>query len=343
MSARIHLTGSASYRLKAFSNLSSAIAEAGTRRIRKGPLLPGWNWFVEMATGALRKQLITAFEMGSIPEARRFLNSIEIKLPICADISRSHVALDTFSGDWFEVQHPVATVLYFHGGGYTFYPRSYSYLLELITQATKSRLFALDYRLAPEHKFPAQLEDAVAAYAWLVEQGVSPETLVLAGDSAGAHLALGCLLRLRDLKMPIPRLAVALSPPTDFETDWPSITRNAKTDWIQKFMLERWAAHFCSPGDWANPLVWLARADLTKLCPIYIQCGSAEILHDSIQAFGQSARTQGVTVAIESWPDMNHVFQLFGSFSPQSTQALSQIGKAITETVRSKQLSLAVR
>jgi acetyl esterase/lipase len=213
----------------------------------------------------------------------------------------------------------------------------------VITEASKSRLFALDYRLAPEHQSPAQLEDAVAAYTWLLDQGVPPENMVVAGDSAGAHLALGCLLKLRDLKMPMPLLAIALSPPTDFETEWPSFTRNAKFDWIQKCMLDKWAAYFCSPDDWANPLVSLAKADFTKLCPIYIQCGGAEILHDSIQAFGQSAQAQGAQVTIESWPDMNHVFQFFGSFSPQSSQALSQIGKVITETVRSKSPSLLVR
>src|SRR5207302_1005697 len=105
------------------------------------------------------------------------------------------------------------------------------------------------------------------------DQGIPPKSMIVAGDSAGAHLALGCLLRLRDLKMPMPLLAIALSPPTDFETLWQSLTKHARYDWIQKFMLDEWAAHFCLPG----------------------------------------------------------------------TQALSQIGKVITETVRSKPLSLLIR
>jgi monoterpene epsilon-lactone hydrolase len=339
MAARIHLPGSSSFRLKALSNFSFAVAHAAARRTVKGPRLPGWNWFVEIATEALRKQLTTAFEMPTLDGARRFLDSIEF--PTGPSMPRTHIALDGFEGDWFEAPHPVATVLYFHGGGYTFYPRSYRYLIELITRAAQSRLFALDYPLAPEHTFPAQLDAAIAAYTWLLDEGIPPGNLLVAGDSAGAHLALGCLLRLKELKLPKPALAIAISPPTDLEPDWPSLTGNAKFDWIQNFMLQKWTSYFCSAKDRANPLVSLNKAEFTKLCPIYIQCGGAEILHDSIHAFAQFARTQGARITIETWPDMNHVFQIFGSFSPQSSEALSRIGKVVAETFQQDTLRLS--
>ena len=134
-----------------------------------------------------------------------------------------------------------ATVLYFHGGGYSFYPRAYANFIALITLAAKSRTFALDYRLSPEHRFPAQLEDALNAYRWLLETGVDPDHLVLAGDSAGGNLALALLLAARDSKLPLPALAIALSPPTDFETNHASIVRNQDSDWIDKRMLDQWA------------------------------------------------------------------------------------------------------
>jgi monoterpene epsilon-lactone hydrolase len=327
MSAKLHLPARNSYQLKVLSNLSLALAETTSRRVLKGPLLPHWNWAVEIATEVLRKQLATAFALPDIHEARRFLDSFELLPPTRAPVTRT--------GDWFQVREPSVTVLYFHGGGYTFYPRAYSYFLELITQASNARLFALDYRLAPEHPFPAQLDDAVASYSRLLNEGVRPQNLVLAGDSAGGHLTLACLLKLRELYLPLPALAIALSPPTDFATDWPSLTQNAKFDWIQTSMLEKWAESFCSVQDRGSPLVSLAQADFTHLCPIYIQCGDAEILHDSIQHFAKHANSQGAKLIFESWPEMNHVFQIFGTHSPQSAEALSRFGKIINEFVLS--------
>jgi monoterpene epsilon-lactone hydrolase len=329
MSAKTHLSGSNSYRIKVLSNLSLALAETTARRIRKGPLLPSWNWAVELTTEVLRRQLTTAFELPDIHEARRFLDSFDLLSPTHGQVKRTLAP----TGEWFEVQEPAVTVLYFHGGGYTFYPRAYSYFLALITQSSHARLFALDYRLAPEHKFPAQLEDAITAYTRLLAEGVSPRNLVIAGDSAGGHLALACLLKLRELNMPMPALAIALSPPTDFATDLPSFAQNARFDWIEKPMLEKWTESFCSPGDRGNPLISLSKADLRSLCPIYIQCGEAEILRDSIQDFAKQANATGVNIILESWPEMNHVFQIFGSYSPQSAQALSQIGNVIRDIV----------
>jgi acetyl esterase/lipase len=135
------------------------------------------------------------------------------------------------------------------------------------------------------------------------------------------------------LQLPLPALAIALSPPTDFATDWPSFTQNAKYDWIQKPMLEKWAESFCSVQDRRNPLVSLSQADFTHLCPIYVQYGEAEILRDSIQDFAKHANSQAAKVTFESWPEMNHVFQIFGTYSPQSAEALSRIGKVIHEFV----------
>jgi monoterpene epsilon-lactone hydrolase len=333
MSAKTHLSGPNSYRIKLLSNLSLALAETVARRVRNGPLLPGWNWAVELTTEVLRRQLTTAFNLPDINEARRFLDSFELFPATPGQLRRTPVP----TGEWFEVPQPAVTVLYFHGGGYTFYPRAYSYFLAHIAQAAHARLFALDYRLAPEHKFPAQLNDAIAAYTRLLAEGVSLNTLVIAGDSAGGHLALGCLLKLRELRLPLPALTVALSPPPDFQTEWPSFVQNARFDWIERPMLEKWADCFCSPGERTDPLISLVKADFRSLCPIYIQFGEAEILRDSIQDFAKRANAKQANIIFESWPEMNHVFQIFGSYAPQSAAALSQIGKVIADTVLLKQ------
>jgi acetyl esterase/lipase len=223
--------------------------------------------------------------------------------------------------------------LYFHGGGYSFYPHAYASFIAQITLAAKARTFALDYRLSPEHRFPAQLDDALNAYQWLLESGTDPDNLILAGDSAGGNLTLAVLLQARDLKLPLPALAIALSPPTDFDSE---IVSN-DFDWIDKPAFLQWRYWFCDPAQCRNPLVSPLWADLRKLPPIYIQAGNTEILYDSIRAFADHGKNQGADVVLESWEDMNHDFQIFGHEAWQSADALRRIGEVIDARVRGRE------
>lgn len=335
MNARIHFRGPLRYRVRCAAELMQAVLEVSARRAVKGPRLPSWNWFVELATQMLKRQTLAAFRMGDVKEARRYLDSVVIGSPVLSEVRITPVVQEKFSGRWFASKNtePRVTVLYLHGGGYSFYPQAYANFIAVITVAANSRTFALDYRLAPEHRFPAQLEDALNAYCWLLENGADPESLILAGDSAGGNLALALLLAVRDSKLPLPALAVALSPPTNFEinliSDW-------KFDWIEKRMLEQWADWFCDGAERWHPLVSPVRADLSGLPAIYIQAGRAEILYDSIQTFADRARKQGADVVLQTWEDMNHVFQMFGPDSPQSAEALRMIGQVIDERVRAR-------
>jgi acetyl esterase/lipase len=115
-------------------------------------------------------------------------------------------------GQWFipKTHATNRTMLYFHGGGYAFYAKSHQALIANMAQAARAKTFALDYRLTPEHSHPAQLEDAIAAYRWLLDDGVAPHNLVLAGDSAGGHLTLTTLLALRDAGLPQPAVAIGI-------------------------------------------------------------------------------------------------------------------------------------
>jgi len=278
--------------------------------------------------------------MADVKEARRYLDSAVMSSPALSEVTITPVVEEKFSGSWFagknlagKNEEPSVCVLYFHGGGYSFYPQAYSHFIALITLAAKSRTFALDYRLSPEHRFPAQLEDALNAYRWLLGKGADPGRLVFAGDSAGGNLTLALLLAARESKLPLPALAIALSPPTDFETD---LTGKGEFDWIEKQMLEQWAAWFCDFAERRNPLVSPIWADLRGLPPIYIQAGRAEILYASIQAFADRAQKQGADVVVEAWEDMTHVFQMFGPDSPQSAEALRKIGQVIDVKVRSQ-------
>jgi len=335
MTARIHFTGPLYYRLHCAAELSQSLLRVGARRALKGPRLPGWNWFVELATQILNRHTLAAFRMGDVKEARRYLDSIEISSPALSEVSITPVVEEKFTGSWYAGKgtEPGVTVLYFHGGGYSFYPQAYASFIALITLAANSRTFALNYRLSPEHRFPAQLEDAHSAYRWMLEKGVDSGNLIFAGDSAGGNLALALLLAVRESTLPLPALAVVLSPPTDFEMN---PVGAGDFDWIEKRMLVQWADWFCDPAERRNPLVSPLWADLRGLPPIYIQAGRAEILFDSIQAFVDYAEKQGADVVLETWEDMNHDFQMFGPDSPQSADALRRIGQVIGEGVRAR-------
>ncbi len=338
MTVRIHFRGPLRYRLRSAAELSQSVLEVSARRALKGPRLPGWNWFVELATQVAKRQTLAAFRMADVKEARRYLDSTVISSPALSAVSITPVVQEKFRGSWFTGKNfagqntePSVSVLHFHGGGYSFYPQAYAHFIALITLAAKSRTFALDYRLSPEHRFPAQLEDALNAYRWLLEEGADPDRLIFAGDSAGGNLTLALLLAARESKLPLPALAVTLSPPTDFETD---LTGKGDFDWIEKRMLEQWADWFCDSAERRNPLVSPLWADLRGLPPIYIQAGRAEILYASIQAFADRAQEQGADVVLETWEDMTHDFQMFGLDSPPSAEALRRIGQVIDARVR---------
>jgi epsilon-lactone hydrolase len=311
--------------------------------VLKGPRRPGWNWFLQSATEVLKRQLDISFKLVDVSEARRYLDSLVVSSS-SSEIIISGIVHKNFCGTCFFSKNATAlvTVLYLHGGGYSFYPKSYPYFITQFTLAAKSKTFALDYPLSPEHRFPVQLECALNAYRWLLESGTNPEVLVLAGDSAGGNLALALLLAARDTNLPLPALAIALSPPTDFDADPASIARYQGFDWITPEMLMRWRDWFCDRAQRRNPLVSPVYANLRGLPPIYIQAGRAEILYGTIQAFADRAREQGADVVFESWEDMNHVFQIFGPYVPQSAQALHRLGEVIDLRVRGRDHRAAV-
>ena len=299
---------------------------------------------MEVATEMLKRRMSTVREMADIEKARRYLDSVAVRYPEIDEVTIAPVANQKFKGSWFVPKKldGDVTVLYFHGGGYSFYPKSYASFIALIALAAKSTIFALDYSLAPEQQFPTQLGEALQAYRWLLEAGDDPQRIVVAGDSAGGNLVLGLLQVLRDLKFPMPALAVALSPPTDFAVDPAGIVCNPECDWIEADMLTRWADWFCDPDQRWNPLVSPVRADWHGLPPIYIQAGRAEILYESIEAFADRARSGGADVVLESWQDMNHDFQMFGKHVPQSAEALRRLGEVIDARVREGRKAKAV-
>jgi monoterpene epsilon-lactone hydrolase len=333
MTPKLTFQGPLRYRLRTAAAFSSAAAFVSARRAAKGPKLPGWNFAFEFSTRLLKNKLQAAFKM-DIAAARQYLDAAVIESPSRSQIVETDFQNQTVRGTWFtpRIGTPRTTLLYFHGGGYSFYPKTaYASFIAQITLASQCKTFALDYRLAPEYKYPAQLQDAFAAYRWLLDQRTNPEHLVIAGDSAGGNLAIALLLSARSAGLPLPSLAVGLSPAIEFDRIRPSIVDNEEFDWLDIRMLARFASWFCNPELLSDPLVSPIHADLRNLPPIYIQAGRREVMFDSIVAFSEHAKAQKANVTLDLWDDMNHCFQCFADYAPQSHDALTRIGSLIQQ------------
>ncbi|GAB4278432.1 MAG: alpha/beta hydrolase [Candidatus Promineifilaceae bacterium] len=219
-----------------------------------------------------------------------------------------------------------SVILYFHGGGYvlglTAVHRAW---LARLSQATGMRGLAVAYRLAPEHPFPAALDDALTAYRWLLAQGTAPEHILLGGDSAGGGLALALLVALRDAGEPLPAGAFCLSPWTDLALTGASMQSNAAKDPILSAdLLGKYAAAYVNGRSPTDPLISPLYADLAGLPPLLIQVGDEETLLDDSTRFVAKARQAGVAATLDCYEGMFHVFPLF-DFLPESKQVLARI------------------
>lgn len=328
------LSGRWSYRLRSFINLYWSTLYISGRRLLRGPRFPNWTWSLETSTHFMKTQAAIAFDLPNMADGREYEDALIFGSAATSQVNVEAVT-QPIAGRWYQPKtgaQPV-TVLYLHGGGYAYYSKSHHTLIALITLATQARTFAPDYRLIPEHPYPAQLDDALAAYRWLIESGVDPKRLVVMGDSAGGNLTLALLQALRAARSSLPALAVCLAPWTDLTNSGASMTTNLDHDWLAPRMAERWAQWFCRHITPDDPLVSPVYADLSGLPPIYIQIGSAEILYDMNRALADRAKQQGADVTLDVWPNMTHDFQAFGDLIPESQDALRRIGEVVREHV----------
>ena len=221
--------------------------------------------------------------------------------------------------------------LYLHGGVYLVgSPQGYRSLAANIAASAGMRLLLLDYRLAPEHPFPAAVDDARAAYHWLLEQGLEPHQVVIAGDSAGGGLTVALLLALGDAGEQLPAAAVCLSPWVDLLADSGSRIDRAKRDYVLATPdLHRAAGLYLEGADPKTPLASPIYGVLTALPPLLIQVGSDEVLLDDATRLAEKAQAAGVDVSLEVWEEMFHVWQMVSAFVPEGRQAIVGIGKFV--------------
>jgi monoterpene epsilon-lactone hydrolase len=253
-----------------------------------------------------------------------------IRLPV--DIRCRPVSVAGIPAEWIEAPSADSGVLvYLHGGAFALGSINVSReWVARLTRAANTRALIIDYRLAPEHPYPAALDDATAAYLWLLEEGVEASRIVLAGESAGGGLALSTLVRLRDTGHPLPAGAVCISPWTDLALTGDSIRSKAHIDPIlAPSDLHAYAGYYAGEVKRTEPLLSPLYADLEGLPPLLIQVGSDEILLDDAVRCAGKARAAGVDVTLETWDGMFHVFQMF-PFLTETKRALESIAAFVS-------------
>ncbi len=219
-------------------------------------------------------------------------------------------------------------LLYLHGGAYVIGGCDmYRQMVSHMARAGRIQALLPEYRLSPEHKYPAAIDDAVGIYRTLLQQGIKPESIVFAGDSAGGGLAVATLLALRDAGDPLPAAAVLLSPFLDVSGSGESMQSRAMQDpWFHAEDVSTIADYYCAADQRREPLVSPVFADVGGLPPLYIQVGDDEILLSDSERIAQKIEVAGGEVELEVWPEMWHVFQMFIGKMPESGRAIRKIG-----------------
>ncbi|MFX0183050.1 MAG: alpha/beta hydrolase [Candidatus Hodarchaeota archaeon] len=253
--------------------------------------------------------------------------------PIPKDVKIEQVDAGGVFAEWLTVPGSLEdrVLLYFHGGGYIMGSPNFRRLLTIkLGRTTKMRVLNVDYRLAPEHPYPAGLEDCISIYNWLLSRGIKSKNIIIAGDSVGGYFTIMTLVNLRDNELPLPAGAVCLYPATDLALNSDSIFKNAPSDPVLGDLgIFWWAEAYLSGVD--PELVSPVYADLTGLPPILIQVSTSEMLfHDSTR-FVERAKAAGVNVILQTWDNTLHVFHDFNL--PESREAIAKIGEFVQKYI----------
>ena len=269
----------------------------------------------------------------SVEQMRQGMEEGALLSPVPSPVQCEKVSANGVPAEWTVMPgaDPARVVLYLHGGGYVMgSPGTHRSLVARLSRDAQARCLSVDYRLAPEHPFPAALEDALAAYRFLIAEGVSASRLAIAGDSAGGGLTLATLVALRDAGDPLPACAVALSPWTDLAGTGPSMTDPAIGDPLADGVnTSRVTGLIAPPERLRDPGLSPLYADKAGLPPLLIQVGTREILLDDSRRFAEQARAAGVDVTLEVGEGLVHVYQLMPDDVPESREALLSIGKFV--------------
>jgi monoterpene epsilon-lactone hydrolase len=271
----------------------------------------------------------------SIAQARAQIEERFAALPPLAGARITPVNAGGVPAEWVQAPQTTdaATLLFLHGGGYNICsPRTHRVVTTHLSQGAGCRVLALDYRLAPEHPHPAAVDDAVAAYRWLLAQGIAPTRIGFAGDSAGGGLAVAAMVRLRDENTPLPIAAYLISPWVDLAGTGVSWGTNQELDpMLDRTQLDQMALAYLAGRDPRTPLASPLYADLAGLPPLLVHVGTHEVLLDDSIGLAARAEAAGVSVTLDRWKGMIHGFHMFAGMVPEADTALAAGGRFLRE------------
>jgi len=279
----------------------------------------------------IQKEFSTWGTAATVPQMRESWDRLFSDVRELSPVTKQNVSAGGVDAEWLSGPGARAdyVVLYLHGGGYVLGSvNSHRDMIARLSSAATARALALNYRLAPEHPFPAAVDDAVSAYRFVLAQGITPGHIAIAGDSAGGGLTAATLLAIRDQKLPLPAAGVLLSPWVDLEGIGESMNGGISDDpMVSKDLIAAMAPAYLNGASPRTPLAAPLYADLRGLPPLLIQVGRRERLLDDSTRLAQRARRAGVDTTLEVWPGMIHVWQIFASELEEGREAVERIGE----------------
>lgn len=273
----------------------------------------------------------------SLEEQRANYDAMLCATPVASDVTIQEIMIEHVNADW--VSAPSASedraILYLHGGGYMIGSNvGYREFGGRLSRATGARVLVLNYRLAPEHPFPAAVDDATMAYRWLLNEGFAPNKISIAGDSAGGGLALSALIALREGGTELPACGVCLSPWADLEGTGASAQPGVVNDPLVSMEGLSAMSEAYAPNDLQNPLAAPLHAEYNGLPPLLIQVGSREILLDDATRVAEKATAADVDVTYFLGEGLIHVWPVIAPTAPESASALAQVGEFVSKHSR---------
>jgi acetyl esterase/lipase len=309
------------------------------RRLFRGPIVASWSWAVEFTVVAMRTAITVVVSHPNLPALRRM--GARLDPPLLRGLRHLIDVHPVLLGGRPAERHArrgdldqTGDLLYLHGGGYTAgSPASHRNLVASLTWDTGLRCWALAYRLAPEHPFPAAVDDAEAAYRDLLDTGVDPARLLIAGDSAGGGLAMALLLRLKSRELLLPAGALLFSPYVDLEHTGPSLVANYATDYLPVFPPGEVNDIYLDGADPKLPEASPLYGDLTGLPPLLILGGDKEMIFNDATRLYERARAAGVAADLHVGSDMPHVWPALFPYHPATKLALARISDWVAATI----------
>lgn len=264
----------------------------------------------------------------SVEEFRKGVDKVSARMRLPQDVSIENIQINNINAEWIIPVNPKPgkVLLYIHGGGFIS-GSCFTHRTHVAKFAKESGLKSLlfDYRLAPEHPYPAGLEDCIETYKWLLTQGYSSEDIVIGGESAGGTLTLSLLLALKELHVSQPKAAFSISPVTDLRCLADSFNYNFKNDIAPKGSWDIWMKYYITDNDPQNPLLSPLFGNYEGLPPIYICVGTNEIHLDDCVNVAKKIEDDAGNVTISKWENMVHAFPIMSPLFPEAKAALQEI------------------